>query len=337
MPRWPSPAELGAQLRHRIPLLGGAAVVVLLAGLVLSTSRDPQPRTLPPPSSTSSTAPAAPTTEPDWSLASLPVIEGGTTTTAPRTDGFVTLRGRVTGPDGPVPGAVVVADRLVDDAVQRFEARAGGDGAYELAGVPGGRYRVRAYLPPTLAMPDAEIFFQRDFETRDLDLRLEAFSGVVVRASVAPRTPVDGRGVNLAVLVAERRVGDDGIAREVPVGGIPVRVTASGWTGVDGGAARTTDGDGIAVFQFRCTGSGSVSATALVGAGSTTATTGGTDPADPSAATTTSTTAALSGTFPLDVPGCSPVPTTTTTTTTSLDDGAGDDSQGSGSTTTTEG
>lgn len=329
MPRWPTAAELAARLRPRLPLLAGVAVVVMVAGLILSTARDPEPRTLPPPSSTSSTA-APPTSAQDWSLVALPPLDGTTTTTAPRTAGFAAFRGTVTGPDGPVPGAIVVAERIVGEVVQRFEATAAGDGRYELAGIPGGRFRVRAYLPPALTMTEPEIFFQRAFETRDLDLRVDRFTGPVVRASVNPRSPIDGRGVNLAVLVAERRIGDDGIGREVPVPGIAVRVSASGWTSLDGGLTQATDGDGVALFQFRCDGTGPVSATAFVGSGSVPVTT----LPDPAQAPTT-TAPTLSGSFPLEVPGCSPVPTTTTTTTTTtVPDGGSDDDESGGSSTT---
>lgn len=314
------------RLRPRLTLVAAAAAAVLVLGFLLSTCRDPQPRTLPPPSSTSSTDVVPSTTEPDWSRVTLPVIEGATTTTAPGTAGFVTFRGTVQGPDGAAAGAVVVAERLVGDVVQRFEATAAADGTFELTGVPGGRYRVRAYLPPILAMAEPEIFFQRDFETRELRLLLEPFTGVVVRASTTPRAPIAGEGVNLAVLVAERRVGEDGIAREVPVPGVVVRISASGWESLDGTPTASTASNGVAVFQFRCDGVGPVSATATVGAGSSTPTTTAPSPAAP-------TTTAVGGTFPLDVPPCSPVPTTTTTTSTTTEPDDDDDR----STTTTRG
>ncbi len=266
------------------------AVVAVIAFLVPGCSA-PEARTLPPPSSTSSTAPTTTTTEPDYSLIALDPVPGQTTTTAPTTTGHTTLQGSVEGPDGPVPGAVVRADRLVGDAVQRTEVRTAADGTFQATGLPGGRFRVRAFLPGSLAMDDAEVFFIADGETRDLRLLVQAYTGFTVRASTNPAAPIVGDAVNLAVLVAERTVDDSGIAREVPKPGLAVRISASGWTALDDLPVQFTDTDGIAVFEFRCDRVTTVVATAIVGA-------------DEEA-------------FPLEPPACAPVPTTTTTTTTS--------------------
>lgn len=295
------------RLRAHMPTIAAAIGFLLFAGLIVGTCRDPQPRTLPPPSNTSTTATAPPTTDPDFSRVALPEVPGETTTTAPRTTGFATLKGVVQGPDGAVPGAVVRAERLVGDIVQPFDVRTGADGAFELSGVPGGRYRVRAFLPPTLAMDEPQIFYQPDFEERELRLVVEPFTGLIVRGDTAPQSPIVGYGVNLAVRVTERRVDDDGIAREVPVPGTPIRVIATGWTSL-GSDSAITGADGTAVFEYRCDRVGAVSVTAYVGA-----------PEEP---------------FSLDVPGCSPVPTTTTTTSTTEPD---DDDSTSSSTTTTRG
>ena len=305
-------------LRRRGPHLVGIAAVIVLFGALLGTCRDPQARTLPEPSGTASTDPGPPTTDPDFSLIGLPAIDGRTTTTPPATAGPATIKGVVEGPDGRVPGAIVRAERLVGDLVQPFEVRTGEDGTFSLARVPGGRYRVRAFLPPSLAMGDPEIFFQPAFETREIRLQLERFTGFSVSSDTAPGQPVVGSGVNLAVRVSERRVGDDGIAREVPLPGVLVQVSSSGWTELDAGTT-VTDGDGLAVFQYRCDRVGSVSATAIVGDGSNDpppTSPPQSDGASPSSPPTSPPPAGPDGTYPLDVPGCAPRPTTTTTTTT---------------------
>lgn len=272
----------------------GLTMGPLVAGLLLlSACGAPEARTLPPPSSTSSTEPAPTTTEPDYSLIALEPVPGRAVPTTPITEGSATLRGSVQGPDGPVPDAVVRADRLIrhedGDVVQRAEARTGPDGTFTLGGIPGGRFRVRAFLPPTFAMESAEVFFLRDGEERELRLVVEAFTGLTVGADSSPASPIVGQGVNLAVRVAQRTVDGDGVAREVPQAGVMVRVDASGWTPL-GPNPLQTDGNGVAVFEFQCDAVGTVSATALVG------------PEQQA--------------FPLEPPPCRPVPTTTTTTTT---------------------
>lgn len=298
--------------------LATSIAVVLVLAVLIGSCRDPQPNTLPPPSSTSSTEATTSTTEPDFSLVALPEIDGTTTTTAPMERGRATLRGIVLGPEGPVPNAVIRAERLVGDAVQTLEGRSGADGTFALENVPGGRFRVRAFLPPSLAMAEPDIFFHEDGDVRDMRLVLEPFTGVVVREAVRPAAPTVGDGVNLAVRVAERRVGDDGIGREVPIPGVQVQVNASGWTPLDPQPVQITGADGVAVFQFRCDRVGTVSATAVIGG--------------------------LEEVFPLDAPACSPVATTTTTTTstTTTDDDDDDDddrtttTSTSSTTTTTE-
>ena len=266
-----------ARLR-RLPVktvLTGAGAAVL-AVLLLGTLPDPEGRSLPPASSTSSTQPP-------------------TTTTAPMETGKATLKGVVQGPDGPVPGAIISAERLVGDTVQRLQGRAGNDGTFALEKVPGGRYRVRAFLPPSLVMGDPEVFYQPDGEVRELRLRLEPFTGVVVRDGTSPAAPTVGDGVNLAVRVSQAQVGEDGIAREVPVAGVEVRVRVSGLRLLDERPVTTTGSDGVAVFHFRCERVGPVVGTAEV--------------------------AGVQEAFALDLPGCgSRAPTTTTTTTVDEDD-----------------
>ena len=315
-------------VRQRAPHLLLGALIVVFLGALLGTCRDPEARSLPAPSSTSSTAPTSTTSMPDFSRVALPAIDGATTTTGPATKGSATLRGTVQGPDGPVPGAIVRAERLVDDIVQPFEVRTGADGTFTLARVPGGRYRVRAFLPPTLVMGDPQVFFQSSFEERELRLVLEPFTGVVVTGDTAPGQPVVGFPVNLAVRVAERQVGEDGIAREVPLAGVLVRVNSTGWTALDDGATLVTDGDGIAVFRFECDRVGAVTATAVVG--------DDTPPPPPPDGGPAPAPTAPSGAYPLDVPGCAPRPTTTTTTTTTTEPSRGNPNRPTSTTTTTE-
>ena len=300
-----------------------AIVSILAAGsalvFVLTTSIEPSGRTLPPPSGTATTEPGPPTTPPDYSRIALEAVPGETTVPPPLAVGRSVLRGTVSGPDGPVPGAIVRADRIVAGGTQRSDVVTGADGTFTLGSVPGGRFRVRAFLAPTLAMTDAEVFFLTDGETKDLRLQVDQFVGAIVRASTTPSAPIVGQAVNLAVRIADRTVDADGIVRETPRPGETVRVAAAGWTSLDqrpttttsstlipepdrqpadeGQPVMVTDGNGVAVFHFRCDRVTAVSASATVGADGQV--------------------------YPLDVPPCAPVPTTTTAAPTTTTEGPG--------------
>jgi hypothetical protein len=153
-----------------------------------------------------------------------------------------------------------------------------------LGGVPGGRYRVRAFLPPALAMPSAEVRFLRDGQEHDFDLVVEDQRRVVARGAVAPDPPYVDDDVNLAVVVATRSVDLDGVIRNVPVVGVRVELSGLGaWTLRPSSAPpsqqprptttappRTpssvafTDGFGQATFELRCQVSGNPGLSLLV-------------------------------------------------------------------------
>lgn len=277
-------------------VLAAAAVVVVLAVAFVACD-GPEARLLPPPSSTSSTDSTSPATEPDYSRVALAPVPGQTTTTAPRTTGSSTVRGVVVGPDGAVPGATVRIDRLVGDAVQRTDLATDGNGGFIATGLPGGRFRVRAFVPPELAMVDAEVFYLPDGGDRELRLTVEAHTGYAVAAATTPARPILGDGVNLAVRVARRAVDADGVVQEVATPNVPVRVRSTGWTELEDEPVGITDADGVVVFEYRCDRVSSVTASAVVGE--------------------------EQELVSLEVPPCAPLPTTTT-----VDDGDDDDGDG---------
>jgi hypothetical protein len=275
---------LGRQSFRILAVLIGVLVVI---GLVSTTCAAPERRTLPPPSPTSSTVPPETTIKIDHSRIALPPVGGATTTTLAET-GSAAMRGVVVGPDGNVGEAIVRIERLVGEAVQVRDVRAAPDGTWEVGGIPGGRVRVRAFLPPAFTMLQPEIFFLPANEVRELRLVVTAHRGPDVRATTSPRSPFVGDLVNLAIRVTERVVDDQGVARTVARSGIGVEVRSSGWEPVD--ARPVTDGDGIALFTYRCDRASPVTATAYIGA-------------EPNQQV-----------YPLEVPPCGVRPTTTTTT-----------------------
>lgn len=254
----------------------GAAVVIsgVLALVAACTDGDdaqPAP----------TTQPEVPTTVVDRSGIALAGVAGSTTSTITER-GTAVVTGSVQGPAGLLPGATVRIERLVAGREIRTDVLTGPDGRFVLGGVPGGRYRVRAFLAPSYAQVIPEVRFLEDGEEHTFDLVVEEQSGLVVRADVAPDTPLLDQPVNLVALVATRSVDGDGIVRYVPVVGATVELVGLGrWQLRDDSAPsapststsrplgtttttarRTlspqarTDGSGHVRFELRCTATG---------------------------------------------------------------------------------
>ena len=237
--------------RARTGMLGVAVVVALAA----CSSGDPfeplpEPEARPAPS-TSTSAP------PNYRDVVLAPADGTTTTTEVVVGpGPATLAGRVDGPDGPVEGAIVRLERMVGDASAGLDVSTGSDGAWRAPGVLGGRYRIRAWRPPDLAMFEPHILFVEAARPGGVALMLEPLQPLAVDIALAPDPPVVGAPVNLLVRISSQIVGDDGVVRATPQAGVDLILgTGSGWTPRSPVQA-STDIAGNATFTLICRAAG---------------------------------------------------------------------------------
>lgn len=207
------------------------------------------------------------TARPDLSGVALAGVPGSTTTTIPVGPGEATLQGVVTGPDGAVPGASVLIERLVGDGVGGAVVTAGPDGRWTAPQILGGRYRVRAWRAPDLALTTPASFFLESKETRDVEVRVQTFSGVVVTSAVAPSPPVVDETVRLVVRTYTRSVDEQGVVRNEPLPSVQVELTGSNQWQVETSNPAFADGTGRADWLVRCRSLGSHSLAARVGGG----------------------------------------------------------------------
>ena len=246
----------------------------------------PLPKPPAPPETSSSLPPV------DLSGVDLPTARGATTTTFPPVPGGqATLSGLVVGPDGPVPGAIVHAERLVGDVFGVLEVTSGPDGTWKMENIFGGRYRVRAWkpAPDNLAATEAEVFFLGGKEKVELDLRLQRFQGLSFASDIAPRPPIVGERSALVVQLTELSVDANGIVRSVPIAGVGLELFGPGEWSVLTANPVVTGGDGRARWELRCGEEGEQPLSVVLADGQS---------------------------FPIDTPPCTTIPEPTTTTTT---------------------
>jgi hypothetical protein len=228
-----------------------AAILLALASVAVACTGDDDDGAAPDPAPR---PPTTTTTRVDLSGVGLAPAPGETTTTAAQS-GRAAIVGTVRGPAGPAAGATVRIQRLGPGGGSA-DVQADGEGRFVHRGVPGGRYRVRAWLPPSLAQTEAEVRFLADDQEHRFDLSLQDHSGSVVMVSAAPDPPVLDQPVNLVVQVGARRVDGDGIVRAEPVSGLRVELSGLGRWELDDVApasgAAITDGAGRARFALVC-------------------------------------------------------------------------------------
>ena len=243
--RWPTLAELRIAVPIALPIL--VLSVFVLKGC--STANVPL---LHPPPGVTLPAAAATSAPEDLTGVQLAGVEGTTTLEPTRAGGTSHLSGSVNGPQGPVPGATVRVEHLVDGHPAPVDVLTGADGRWDLTNLAGGRYRVRSYLAPSLAQTKPEIFFLTDGEQRALDLNVESFTGVSLAAAVAPDPPQLNQPLTFVVRVARKTVDADGVVRSQPVLNASVALTnTAGWS-VRGSSSVSTDANGDATFGLDC-------------------------------------------------------------------------------------
>jgi hypothetical protein len=268
-------------------LLGG---LVLLLPLLAACSKH-EGKALPPPKAAETTTTTDPVDLTQVSLTPIAMTGKPTTTTRPLGGGTASIFGRVVDTDGnPVPQALVRAIYYGDPTKpETIETLSLDDGTYRFDQVLGGRWRIRAWKAPQLATLEDNTFFLGYTEQRALDLKVKAAGDFVVTSSMAPNPPFTGSPVELAVLVLNQTVDENGVVHRSPVGGAAVTLNIIGrwYLGTD--STEATDYTGRAAWTLTCVETGLQPITAVVG---------GRD-------------------WPLSLPPChDPMETTTTTTTT---------------------
>lgn len=207
------------------------------------------------------------TTAIDYGAIGLKGVSSRATTTLPLGPGGATLQGTVLGPEGPVDQATVHIERLVGNAVAVLDVVTLADGTWSAPTILGGRYRVRAWKAPELALTKPQIFFLQSSETKKLELRVDRYAGASVAASIAPNPPIVGEPANLFVLVAERRVDETGVVGATAIVGASVELAGSGYQ-LETNNPTITDNNGVAEWRVRCTSSSGALSITIANGGS---------------------------------------------------------------------
>jgi hypothetical protein len=207
------------------------------------------------------------TAEVDTSGINLAGVPGRTTTTVAMGPGKATLEGGVAGPDGPVPGAVVHAERLVGDAVATIDVVTGDDGRFSIPNVFGGRYRLRAWKasPDDLALVEPQVFFLEGSEKKTLNLSVNRYAGVSVTAAIAPDPPLINEPSSLVVQVVDRAVDANGVVRSVPHPDVRAELFGTGDWALQSPVATVTDVGGRARWTLTCRRTGQQPLSVVIG------------------------------------------------------------------------
>lgn len=177
--------------------------------------------------------------------------------TLPVVGGKARLSGIVVGPDGPVDGATVRLERFVGEQWGEHDVTTDADGEWEAFELFGGRYRVRAWLKPSLATVEPQAtFLKDDGGAAELGLTVEKHEGLVLQGAVDAVEPHVGERVAFKTLLAREEVNDDGVVVATGVGLAEVAITPVGAVRVVGSSVATTDADGFANFIVMCTATG---------------------------------------------------------------------------------
>jgi hypothetical protein len=223
---------------------------------------------------------------PDTRNVALPAVSGLAIPEAiPVRGGNTVISGTVNGPDGPVGGATVLIERFVGTARGSITVFTDGTGQFNVTSLSGGRYRVRAWLPPALTTIDAPSGFVADGDHLSFTVGVERHDAatLLIAPTVAAQTVGVESGVN--GLLTQESVDSSGIVHTVGVAGASISLVTTDPLGIATPNPVVTGAGGRVQWKVICTGPGDVSVKA-------TATT-------PTIVTTTS------------LPACSPVAATT--------------------------
>lgn len=205
-------------------------------------------------------------------------IRATTTSTVPRTTtttvltlgpGDASIGGTVSGPAGPIDGATVRVERLVGRSVATADVTTSGGGAWHLASILGGAYRVRALKPPDFAQSQVEAFFLGATDRKTIDFRLTPAGGERITATVNPNPPRIDQPAVVTITVGTGRVDEQGRAAIAPRPGVPITLSPGPGIVLESAPQVVTDANGSASWQIRCSAENANTVSLVIGNGST--------------------------------------------------------------------
>ncbi len=144
--------------------------------------------------------------------------------------GDASLSGTLTGPDGPVARGRVRLERFVGQTSAELEVATDGQGRWSAKGILGGRYRVRGWRRPDVAMNSSNLLFLGAEEDGHVDLTATAQGEVDVQAALTSTMPTIDQPTTVIALITRHAVDADGVVQGVPLTGTVAPVTAgAGW------------------------------------------------------------------------------------------------------------
>ena len=180
----------------------------------------------------------------------VPVAAGIPTTSIGFGPGSASISGIVRGPDGPVPGAIVEIERLLDGQSLTVQVVADARGRYSLQKALLGRIRIRAWRAPDLALVTEKALFTKGAQT--LDILMDSYKHSDLQWAVAPSPLVVGRAATVIVQLSERLVNELGRVVVQPVTGVGVSLLQQGVVQVASLEERISDEKGRVSFRLAC-------------------------------------------------------------------------------------
>ncbi len=199
-------------------------------------------------------------------------IEPGTAPIPSIPSGEADFTGSVNGPDGPVPEAIVRLEHHGVDpvtgtlVVSSVDVVTDADGRWVLAGVSGGRWRIRAFVPSLLASVEPRLAFYDGTGNQIVDLSVAPAPPDLVVEAGGPAQLELGWSGTLAVTVGRGRVDENGTVVIDPVAGASSRLTLPAGaplrlvSPIDG----STSPSGVATYGVVCDRLGPTTATVAV-------------------------------------------------------------------------
>lgn len=253
--------------RLRVALLG---VLALVAGACSGSSPSASPDTTAVAETTTTTVPPTTTTTVRATTTSTTLRPTTTVTTLlTMGPGNASIGGTVSGPAGPVDGAIVRVERLVGQAVAMAEVTTTGGGSWNMGSILGGSFRVRALRPPDFGQSTVEAFFLGANERKTVDLRMPAAGGERITATVNPNPPRVDQQATMTIQYGTGRVDDQGRTVVAPRPNIILTVAAGPGIVLESAPQALTDGNGLASWLIRCSAVGASTLTLTIANGVT--------------------------------------------------------------------